>query len=49
MGYTGRLRRIGIHHKKRSNDPIQNNAETNLNPNRSLVEDVVQRLVLDLA
>jgi len=38
-----------MYHKKRSNDPIEHNAEANLNPELARPERAMQRFVLHLA
>jgi hypothetical protein len=37
------------YHEKRSDDPVHEDAESNLHPNGAFLEDTVQRLVFDLA
>lgn len=39
----------GTNHEEWSNDPVYYNAETDLYPERSLLEQMMQRLILDFA
>lgn len=40
---------VTTYHEKRSDKPIDDNAEPNLNPNSSFTENVVQGFVFDFA
>lgn len=47
--YRGEFYRRGAYHNKGRNNPIRNNAETNLHPHLTLLEDEMEGLVPDLA